>query len=80
MAVLHTRGQLAQEEEFVHASITGSEFHCRIRGVAKVGNYSAVLPTVKGSAWITGLQQVMLDPTDPFPTGSRLSDQWHVSH
>ncbi|KAJ4268999.1 hypothetical protein NW762_003071 [Fusarium torreyae] len=79
MAVLHARGQLAEGEDFVHVSITGSEFHCRIRGVAKVGDYPAVLPTVKGSAWITGLQQVMLDPTDPFPTGFRLSDQWHVS-
>ncbi|KAM0491831.1 hypothetical protein ACHAP8_010335 [Fusarium lateritium] len=79
MAALHARGQLAEGEDFIHESITGSEFQCRIRGVTKVGDHPAILQTVKGSAWITGLQQVMLDPTDPFPTGFRLSDQWHVS-
>ena len=77
MAVLHARGLLAENEDFLHVSITGSEFQCRIRGTTKVGDYPAVLTTVKGSAWITGVQQVMLDPADPFPTGFRLGDQWH---
>jgi proline racemase len=77
MAVLHKRGLLAEGETFLHRSITGSEFECNIRGTTSVGEYPAVLPTIKGTAWITGTQQVMLDPSDPFPTGFRLSDQWH---
>ncbi|KAI0163506.1 proline racemase [Pestalotiopsis sp. NC0098] len=79
MAVLHERGLLAETDMFLHASITGSEWECKIRGTTKVGEYTAVLPTVKGSAWITGTAQVMLDPSDPWPTGFRIGDQWHNS-
>jgi proline racemase len=27
------------------------------------------VPTITGSAWVTGTSQYVLDPTDPFPTG-----------
>ncbi|KAL4923680.1 proline racemase family protein [Aspergillus undulatus] len=79
MAVLHARGQLGVGEVFQHRSIIGSTFDCHIRGTTKVGDYDAVLPTVKGSAWITGYKQMVLDSTDPFPLGFRVGDQWHVS-
>ncbi|KAF9890414.1 hypothetical protein FE257_006082 [Aspergillus nanangensis] len=79
MAVLHARGQLPVGEVFDHRSIIGSSFKCHIRGTTKVGPYDAVLPTVKGSAWITGYKQMILDATDPFPQGFRVGDQWHVS-
>ncbi|KAJ9631095.1 hypothetical protein H2203_001626 [Taxawa tesnikishii (nom. ined.)] len=79
MAVLHARGQLKEGEIFRHRSIIGTEFVCHIRGTAKVGGYDAVLPTVKGRAWLTGFRQSMLDPTDPFPLGYRVGDHWHVS-
>ncbi|CAG9948582.1 unnamed protein product [Clonostachys rosea f. rosea IK726] len=76
MAVLHARGQLAEGENFCHIGITGTEFQCKIRGTTKVGEYPAVLPTVKGRAWITGINQVMLDSSDPFPEGFRVGDLW----
>ncbi|KAI9929633.1 hypothetical protein ASPWEDRAFT_156187 [Aspergillus wentii DTO 134E9] len=79
MAVLHARGQLQVGESFDHHSIIGSTFTCHIRGTTKVGEFDAVLPTVKGSAWITGFKQMVLDPSDPFPTGFRVGDQWHVT-
>ncbi|KAL4798405.1 proline racemase [Aspergillus venezuelensis] len=78
MAVLHARGQLGVNEVFQHRSIIGSTFDCHIRGTTKVGDYEAVLPTVKGSAWITGYKQMVLDSTDPFPLGFRVGDQWHM--
>ncbi|KAL4880575.1 proline racemase [Aspergillus karnatakaensis] len=78
MAVLHARGELAVDEVFEHRSIIGSTFDCHIRGTTKVGEYDAVLPTVKGSAWITSYKQVVLDSTDPFPLGFRVGDQWHM--
>ncbi|KAJ5371413.1 proline racemase [Penicillium cataractarum] len=79
MAQLYARKQLSVEEPFRHTSIIGTEFIGSIRGVTKVGEYEAVLPRVKGSAWITSFQQVVLDPTDPFPEGFRVGDSWHVS-
>lgn len=79
MAQLHAQGLLAEGENFRHISITGTEFIGTIRGTTKVGDYPAVLPTVKGSAWITSFQQVVLDPTDPFPEGFRVGDAWDVT-
>ena len=32
----------------------------------------AVVPEVSGRAWITGMSQYLLDPTDPFPAGFAL--------
>ncbi|OJZ86835.1 hypothetical protein ASPFODRAFT_60781 [Aspergillus luchuensis CBS 106.47] len=79
MAVLHARGQLAVGERFQHHSIIGSTFECHIRGTQKLGDYDAVLPTVKGSAWINSFKQMVLDPTDPWPVGFRVGDQWHMA-
>lgn len=85
MAVLHARGQLNVGETFRHHSIVGSSFECTIRGTTNVvglngsKSYEAVLPRVKGRAWITGFKQMMLDPTDPFPVGFRVGDQWHMA-
>jgi len=79
LAVLHARGHLKVGETFRHRSIIGTEFVNHIRGTTKVGEYDAVLPTVKGRAWITSYKQVVLDPSDPFPQGFRVGDQWHVS-
>lgn len=78
MAIMHARGQLKVGETFRHKSIIGTEFVNHITGTTKVGEHDAILTTVKGRAWITGTRQVMLDPTDPFPQGFRVGDQWHV--
>ncbi|KXG50478.1 Proline racemase [Penicillium griseofulvum] len=78
MVVLHARGQLAVGEKFVHRSIIGSTFECHIRGTQKLGEYDAVLPTIKGSAWINSFKQMVLDESDPWPVGFRVGDQWHV--
>lgn len=76
MAILHARGQLAVAEPFTHKSIIGTEFQCSITGTTKVGNYDAVLPRVRGRAWITGYRQVVVDEEDPFPLGFRVGDVW----
>lgn len=80
MAVLHARGELKEGETFKHRSIIGTEFVCQIRGTTKVGEYNAVLPRVKGRAWLTGYRQSMLDSTDPFPQGYRVGDQWFAGN
>ena len=36
----------------------------------------AIVPVVSGRAWITGVHQHMLDPSDPWPRGYRLADTW----
>ncbi|KAL9616683.1 MAG: hypothetical protein Q9160_008471 [Pyrenula sp. 1 TL-2023] len=78
MAVLYARGQLREGQLFRHRSIIGTEFVCQILSTTKVGEYTAVLPRVKGRAWLTGFRQSTLDPTDPFPSGFRVGDHWHI--
>jgi proline racemase len=76
MAVLHARGLLGVGERFIGRSIIGSRFHCSIEELTTVAGRAAVIPSVAGRAWITGLTQHMLDPDDPWPEGYRLSDTW----
>ncbi len=77
MAVLHARGELHPGQTFISKSILDTEFLCRIEDETRVGNYSAILPSLSGRAWITGVHQYLLDPEDPFPQGCTLSDTWY---
>jgi trans-L-3-hydroxyproline dehydratase len=76
MAVLHARGQMAVGEGLTQVSLIGSTFAGRILGTTTVGDLPAILPEISGRGWITGIHQHMLDPTDPWPQGYRLSDTW----
>jgi trans-L-3-hydroxyproline dehydratase len=46
---------------------------------AVVADRPAIVPAIRGSAWITGITQLMVDASDPFPEGYLLSDTWGVS-
>ena len=76
MAVLHAKGQMQVGDRYLARSIIGSEFACHIDSITTVGTQSAILPVISGTAWITGTHQHTLDPTDPYPSGYRLSDTW----
>ncbi|MFL9813665.1 proline racemase family protein [Stutzerimonas sp. VN223-3] len=78
MAVLHAKGQLGVGERFVGRSIIGSQFHCRIDSLTELAGRPAIVPCLSGRAWITGTHQHLLDPSDPWPEGYRLSDTWPV--
>ncbi|MET8679121.1 proline racemase family protein [Streptomyces sp. NPDC004647] len=72
MAQLHARGELPLHQDFVNGSFIGTRFTGRLIGTAPVGGREAVIPTVTGRAWITGMGQYVLDPADPFPAGFTL--------
>ncbi|WP_297779197.1 proline racemase family protein [uncultured Roseovarius sp.] len=76
MAILAARGEMDEEDRFTGVSIIGSEFHGRILGRVRVAGLEAIRPEINGRAWITGTAQHMLDPSDPWPGGYRLSDTW----
>ncbi|MEO8715911.1 MAG: proline racemase family protein [Acetobacteraceae bacterium] len=79
LAVMHARGLIRPGESFVHQSVIGSRFESVIEGLATVGRFPAVIASVAGQAWITGLHQVGLDPTDPYPRGFTLADTWQTA-
>ena len=76
MAILHAKGEMQPGEMVVSRSIVDGRFTGRIVGVTEVAARPAILPEIAGQAWITGTHQHMLDPTDPWPEGYRLSDTW----
>jgi len=76
MAVMHARDELAVGEPFQGQSIIGSRFDCVIDEKVDLNGTPAIVPAIAGQAWITGTHQHMLDPSDPWPVGYRLSDTW----
>jgi proline racemase len=76
MAALHARGAMHVGDAMTHASVLGSTFDGRIVSETTVGERRAIVPAIRGSAWITGIDHVLVDPTDPFPEGYLLPDTW----
>ena len=76
LAVLYARGALKVGARMIGRSVIGSQFDCRIEAEAQVGARKAIIPSISGRAWITGIHQHMLDPADPWPAGYRLADTW----
>jgi proline racemase len=72
MAQLWSRGSLPLGDPFVHESLIGTRFTGRLVEETVVGGRPAAIPEVTGRAWITGMGQYLLDPTDPFPEGFRV--------
>ena len=68
MAQLHARGELLLNTDFVNESLLGTRFTGRLVAETSRG----VTPTIEGRAWLTGMAQYLLDPTDPFPNGFTL--------
>jgi proline racemase len=76
MATLHARGRLRVGDTFRHEGILGTVFTGRILEETRVGPYPAIVPTLSGQGWITGMGSLVVDPTDPFPEGYTVGDLW----
>ncbi len=76
MATLHARGALGVGEDFHHEGPLGTIFTGRIIKETELGSYKAIVPTLTGRAWISGIAQYVLDAEDPFPEGFTLGDLW----
>lgn len=76
MALMAARGQMSVGQEFEAISIIGSRFTGKILSEQSVGERPGIVPQISGRGWITGTHQHMLDPSDPWPAGYKLSDTW----
>ena len=76
IAALHAKGLMRAGDAMTHASVIGSTFDGRIVREVDVAGTPGIVPAIRGSAWITGITEVLVDPTDPFPEGYLLSDTW----
>jgi len=69
VVLLHHKGELIKGQRFVHESIVGSRFIGEILAETEYGPYPAVIPKITGNAFITGIHQFVVDPTDPLHEG-----------
>jgi len=76
MAVLHARGRLGVGDEFRHEGILDTVFTGRVEAETSVAGRAAIVPSITGTAWITGFASYVVDSTDPFPEGYRVGDIW----
>ena len=76
MATLYARGKLGLGQDFRHEGVLGTIFTGRLLEETRVGEYPAVVPTISGRAWVTGLATYVVDPDDPFPEGFTVGDIW----
>jgi proline racemase len=69
MAMLYSKGLLGLGQTYVQESIMGTFFSGLLTSETRVGKLRAVVPEITGSAWITGFNQLIMDPTDPLAGG-----------
>jgi trans-L-3-hydroxyproline dehydratase len=71
LALEFAAGRLAEGETIVVESILGAQsaFGGRVVGRTQVGDHPAVIPEVRGSAFVTGVHQFVLHPADTLGAG-----------
>jgi 4-hydroxyproline epimerase len=72
MAQLAAKGRLEVGADFIHESIIGTLFRCRIESTTQVGAYDAIFPSVAGWARVTGHNTIFVDDRDPLAHGFQL--------
>lgn len=71
LALHAARGEIADDQPILIESILGaaSVFSGRIAGRTRVGPYDAIVPEVRGTAFLTGRHEFFVDPADPLGKG-----------
>jgi proline racemase len=69
MALHHARGELKPGESMIIESILGTTFRGSVIEETHFGPYDAVIPEVEGTAFITGKNELLIDPDDPLKYG-----------
>lgn len=69
IALLHAKGEVALDELITIESIVDGQMQVKALPSEKFYQFDAVIPQVSGRAWITGVHQFMLDPSDIFQQG-----------
>lgn len=73
MALLYAKGELKKDELFVYESVIGTQFKGRIVETFEKNGYKCITPEITASAFITGINQFLIDPEDPLKYGFSLN-------
>jgi len=69
LALLDRRGILPSGETLQSESVLGTSYYLRVLRRTTVGGRPSVIPLVRGSAYFTGIYQLILTPDDPLREG-----------
>lgn len=78
MAALYARGELKIGEPFIYESITGSLFTGEVAKEVAVADGKGIIPKITGSAYITGMNEWVIDEADPLKDGFLLGNKKEV--
>ncbi|MCA1408627.1 4-hydroxyproline epimerase [Ensifer sp. IC3342] len=73
MAQLVARGRMNVGDTFVHESIIGTTFDCRVEGETQVGDKEAIKPSVAGWARVIGHNTIFVSTIDPLAHGFQIA-------
>ncbi len=69
-AALHyARGEICIGESITIESIIGSTFSVKVDEITTFGKYEAIIPEVRGTAFLTGKNTFWINPNDPLKNG-----------
>ena len=69
MAWHFDRGEMGVGDTFVHESVLNTMFTGTIQAETEVAGHRAIIPTITGSAYLTGFNELVLDRDDPLGAG-----------
>ena len=72
MAQWFAQGKLDVGDSFIHESVIGSIFNGRVEEETTVGGKKAIVPSIEGTARITGYNSIILDKNDPYVEGFQI--------
>ncbi len=65
----YVKGELSLGEEFSQESLTAGKFTAKMIKPIKVGEFKGAVPTLTGTAHISGFHKFVVDPDDPLAMG-----------
>ena len=68
-AIEYARGQTGIGETIAVESILGTEFEVSVLEQVEYGGFEAVIPEVRGNAFVTGINRFVFDPDDELSDG-----------
>jgi len=69
LAQMVARGEFKDGDVLLNESWIGSRFEASVKEHTKVAGFDAIIPLIRGRAWVMGEATWTLDSTDPFPNG-----------
>ena len=69
LAQLYAKGKLDVGDEYIHESFIGSKFTGKVENAISLGDYKAMIPSIKGWARIYGHNTITIDEEDPYAFG-----------